>query len=37
MAVEALVVPEMVFGVVRNYWLLASVAESYAARASAWH
>jgi len=36
MVVEAMVVPEVVFNALRNYWLLSSVVKSYTTRVSAW-
>jgi cellulose synthase/poly-beta-1,6-N-acetylglucosamine synthase-like glycosyltransferase len=36
MLVEALLLPELVFNVVRIYWLLSSLAKSYLTRVSAW-
>ncbi|WP_084718940.1 glycosyltransferase family 2 protein [Streptacidiphilus carbonis] len=36
MLVEALILPELVFNVVRIYWLLSSLAKSYLTRVSAW-
>jgi cellulose synthase/poly-beta-1,6-N-acetylglucosamine synthase-like glycosyltransferase len=34
--VEAVVLPELAFTFLRNYWLVTSVARSYLSRASAW-
>ncbi|MER5886105.1 glycosyltransferase family 2 protein [Streptomyces sp. NPDC001941] len=36
MLVEALLIPELVFTVVRTYWLLSSIVKSYLTRVSAW-
>ncbi|MEZ0068496.1 cellulose synthase/poly-beta-1,6-N-acetylglucosamine synthase-like glycosyltransferase [Streptacidiphilus sp. MAP12-20] len=36
MLVEAALVPELVYTVVRTYWLLTSLAKSYATRVSTW-
>ena len=36
MLVEALLIPELVYTVVRTYWLVSSVAKSYLTRVSAW-
>ncbi|MFE7589875.1 glycosyltransferase family 2 protein [Kitasatospora sp. NPDC057512] len=36
MIVEALLIPELVFTVVRTYWLVSSVIKSYMTRVSAW-
>ena len=36
MLVEAMLIPELVYAVVRTYWILASVAKSYMTRVSAW-
>ena len=36
MLVEALLIPELVFNLVRIYWLLSSLAKSYLTRVSAW-
>jgi cellulose synthase/poly-beta-1,6-N-acetylglucosamine synthase-like glycosyltransferase len=34
--VECALLPEVLFSIVRNYWLLSSVAKSYLTRVSAW-
>ncbi|MFE2910830.1 hypothetical protein [Kitasatospora indigofera] len=36
MLVEALILPELVFNVVRTYWLVSSILKSYMTRVSAW-
>jgi cellulose synthase/poly-beta-1,6-N-acetylglucosamine synthase-like glycosyltransferase len=36
MLVEALLIPELVYTVVRAYWLVASILKSYVTRVSAW-
>ncbi|KPH97520.1 hypothetical protein OV450_5813 [Actinobacteria bacterium OV450] len=36
MLVEAILVPELIFTVVRTYWLVSSLVKSYATRVSAW-
>ncbi|WP_116210349.1 glycosyltransferase family 2 protein [Streptomyces olivoreticuli] len=36
MLVEALLIPELVFTVVRTYWLVSSIVKSYVTRVSAW-
>lgn len=36
MLVEALLIPELVYAVVRTYWLVLSVVKSYVTRVSAW-
>lgn len=36
MLVEALLIPELVYTVVRAYWLASSIVKSYATRVSAW-
>lgn len=36
MLVEAVLIPELVYTVVRTYWLVTSVVKSYATRVSAW-
>jgi cellulose synthase/poly-beta-1,6-N-acetylglucosamine synthase-like glycosyltransferase len=34
--VETVLIPELVFAMVRNYWLLSSIVKSYFTRVSAW-
>ncbi|MCX4822886.1 glycosyltransferase family 2 protein [Streptomyces sp. NBC_01142] len=36
MLVEALLIPELVFTVVRTYWLVSSIVKSYVTRVSTW-
>ncbi|MFH8753933.1 glycosyltransferase family 2 protein [Streptomyces rimosus] len=36
MLVEALLIPELVYTVVRTYWLVSSIVKSYVTRVSAW-
>ncbi|MDH6137852.1 cellulose synthase/poly-beta-1,6-N-acetylglucosamine synthase-like glycosyltransferase [Kitasatospora sp. MAA4] len=36
MIVEAILLPELVYTVVRTYWLVASIVKSYVTRVSAW-
>lgn len=36
MLVEAVLLPELVYTVVRSYWLVSSIAKSYVTRVSAW-
>ncbi|WHM37272.1 glycosyltransferase family 2 protein [Streptomyces sp. BPTC-684] len=36
MLVEAALIPELVFTVVRSYWLVSSIVKSYVTRVSAW-
>ncbi len=36
MLVEALLIPELVFTLVRTYWLVSSIVKSYVTRVSAW-
>ncbi|MFJ4679233.1 glycosyltransferase family 2 protein [Kitasatospora sp. NPDC088783] len=36
MLVEALILPELIYNIVRTYWLLSSVLKSYFTRVSAW-
>ncbi|MBD0746020.1 hypothetical protein BG418_30765 [Streptomyces sp. CBMA152] len=36
MVVEALLIPELVYTVVRTYWLVSSIVKSYVTRVSAW-
>ncbi|MFJ6484407.1 glycosyltransferase family 2 protein [Streptomyces sp. NPDC091682] len=36
MLVEALLIPELVFTLVRTYWLVSSIIKSYVTRVSAW-
>ena len=36
MLVEALLIPELVYTVVRAYWLISSIVKSYVTRVSAW-
>jgi len=36
MAVEAAVLPELLFNMARNYWLVSSIVKSFAAKSAAW-
>ena len=36
MLVEALLVPELIYTIVRTYWLVSAIAKSYLTRVSAW-